>query len=254
MLKIFTRPGRWSVIHGNSVFEKTKIIACRVLWREICFFAAQSGNSFDFLYLEQGLHNTPDILREKVQEAIDGTDADYSAILLGYGLCSSGIVGLQARDIPLVIVRGHDCITHLLGSKESYRDYFDRHPGTYWYSPGWIETGTQPGRERYEKTLREYIEKYGEDNAEYLMEMEQGWFHEYNNAAYIDMGITDGSSYKKFTRECAEWLKWHYDELRGDPQLIKDWLEGNWTDDRFLIVKPGQTVAASYDDTIIQAV
>ncbi len=234
--------------------EKYKIIACRVLWREICFFAAQSRNSFDFCFLEQGLHNTPDLLRAKVQEAIDLTPGDYSAILLGYGLCSNGIVGVKARDIPLVIVRGHDCITHLLGSKEAYREYFDRHPGTYWYSPGWIETGTQPGRERYEQTLRQYLEKYGQDNAKYLMEMEQGWFREYNNAAYVDLGVSESAADRSYTQACAEWLKWSYDELRGDPRLIKKWLEGSRDEKDFLVVEPGQQVAASYDERIIKAV
>ena len=60
----------------------------------------------------------------------------YDAILIGYALCSNGVVGLTSRRIPLVIPRGHDCITLLLGSKELYRDYFDSHRGIYWYSSG----------------------------------------------------------------------------------------------------------------------
>ena len=56
----------------------------------------------------------------------------------------------------------------LLGSRKRYQDYFDSHRGVYWYSPGWIEDGKQPSKERFEETLREYTEKYGADNAEYL--------------------------------------------------------------------------------------
>jgi hypothetical protein len=231
--------------------HKSYIISCRVLWREICHFASVSSNVFDFCFLKQGLHNTPDILREQVQRAIDEVDGDYEAILVGYGLCSNGLEGIVARNTQLVTMRGHDCITFLLGSKERYRDYFDRHPGTYWYSPGWIDETLMPSKERYERTLRSYTEKYGEDNAQYLMEMEQGWFKEYTTAAYVDLGFYDTKRYKDYTQECAEWLDWKCDILTGDPTLIVDWLNGNWDPDRFLIVSPGSAAVASYDERVL---
>ena len=230
-----------------------KIIACHVLWRELCYYASQSRNVFDFHFLEQGLHCTPDILRKELQEAIDGVVGEYSAILIGYGLCSNGIEGIVARNTRLVVVRGHDCITHLLGSKERYRQYFDEHPGTYWYTPGWIDTASQPGKERYEQTYQSYVEKYGEDNAQYLMEMEQGWFKEYSNAAYTDLCFGENDHYKDYTRQCAKWLNWKYDELQGDPKLLKRFVDSDWNPDDFLIVEPGQRIVASYDEGIIKA-
>lgn len=230
-----------------------KIIACHVLWRELCYYAALSEHCFDFQFLKQGLHCTPDLLRKELQAAIDAADGDLTALLIGYGLCSNGVVGITARKTRLVVVRGHDCITHLLGSKERYRQYFDAHPGTYWYSPGWIDTCSQPGQERYENTLRDYVEKYGEENAAYLMEMEQGWFKEYSNAAYVDLGFGDNERHKRFTRACAEWLKWSYDELRGDPALIRKFLQGDWNDEDFLVVEPGFRIAASFDHRILKA-
>ena len=158
------------------------ILSCHVLWRELSYFAACSENTFNFTFLRQGLHNTPEHLRREVQkeiERIEDEDPSWDAILLGYGLCSNGLAGIRSRKTTLAAVRAHDCITLLLGSKERYRTYFDAHPGTYWYSPGWIETNDQPGRERYEKTLKEYREKYGEENAAFLMETEQKWMKEY---------------------------------------------------------------------------
>ncbi len=229
------------------------IISCHVLWREFCYYAALSRNVFTFHFLPQGLHNTPEVLRAEVQKAVEAAPADSEAILLGYGLCSRGIEGVCARGIPLVVGRAHDCVTHLLGSKERYREYFDSHPGTYWYSPGWIDSHTQPGRERYEATRRKYVEQYGEDNADYLMEMEQGWFKEYSNAAYVDLGFGDNAAYRDYTRECADWLGWTYDELQGDPSLIRDMVEGRWDPERFIVVQPGQTLAASHDDNVLKA-
>ncbi len=229
------------------------VISCHVLWREFCHLASLSHNTFDFRFLEQGLHNTPDTLREELQRAIDAVDQGWEAILLGYGLCSNGIAGIVARDTKLVVIRSHDCITFLLGSKERYREYFDSHPGTYWYSPGWIDGGSQPGKERYEGTLQSYIEKYGEDNAQYLMEMEQGWFKKYSNAAYVDLGFGNTQRHKEYTRQCADWLGWRYDELAGNNELMTNFLEGQWNAEDFLIVEPGHKVIAVYDERIIDS-
>ena len=175
--------------------------------------------------------------------------------MVGYGLCSNGIAGIKANKNKLVVVRGHDCITHLLGSKEKYRSYFDKYPGTYWYSPGWIENHLAPGKERYEESRRSYIEMYGEENADYLMGIEQDWFNKYTNAAYVDLNIGETDRFKNYTKECADWLKWNYDELKGDPELLKNFLNGNWNDDsKYLIVEPGYMIQPSYDSLIIEAV
>lgn len=213
--------------------------------REAYFCAARSKNVVDIVLMEQGLHDEPQRLRTEVQKALDNMydvqGRPYDASLLGYGLCSNGIVGLSAK-IPVVVPRGHDCITLLLGSKDKYREYFDSHRGVYWYSPGWIESGTQPSKERYEKLLEEYKEKYGDDNAQYLMEVEQSWIKEYNWATFIDWGLTDSSEYKNYTKHCAEFLHWNYDELKGSPDLMQKLIDGDWNESEFLVVQPGQKI------------
>lgn len=229
------------------------VIACHVLWRELCHFASLSPHVFTFNFVKQGLHNTPELLKVQLQKAVDEAPEECEAVLLGYGLCSNGAAGVVARAKPLVIPRAHDCITFFLGSKERYREYFDAHPGTYWYTPGWIECSLQPGLERYNFLRRDYVEKYGEDNADYLMEMEQGWMKEYSNAAYIDLGFSDTLRFREYTRECAQWLGWKTDELQGDSGMIRAFVGGEWDADRFLIVQPGQTIVASHDAAVIKA-
>jgi len=231
-----------------------KIVSCNVLWRELCYIAAQSSNKFEFNYLPWGLHRDPVQLRAGVQEAIDNTPDTFDAVLLGYGLCSNGLQGVCARDIPLVITRAHDCITCFLGSRARYREYFDAHPGTYWYTPGWIENHLSPGEERYRLLLEGYKEKYGEDNAQYLMEMEQDWFKKYTTAAYVDLGVGNANQHKAFTRGCAEWLGWQYDEIAGDPSLLTRFVDGHWDDEDFLTVPPGHHIEAANDNRIMRAV
>jgi len=231
-------------IHGIDM--RFQFIVCKVLQREAYLCASRSIHVVDVVVMPQGLHNQPDRLRDEVQKALtrmaDAHGRPYDASLLGYGLCSNGVAGIQC-GIPLVIPRAHDCITLLLGSKESYKQYFDTHQGIYWYSAGWIENNLQPGRERREQTYREYFEKYGEDNAEYLMEMEQTWMKEYSWATYIDWELPASADYRKYTRECADYLCWNFDEVKGKSGLLMKLVNGEWDENEFLVVQPGRKIA-----------
>jgi hypothetical protein len=220
--------------------------------REAYFCEARSPNEVDVVLLDQGLHDEPDKLRAAIQAALERTKSlqgqSYDASLLGYGLCSNGIAGLSAK-IPIVVPRGHDCMTLLLGSKEKYKEYFESHRGVYWYSSGWIETGAMPGREKYEKTLTEYEQKYGKDNAVYLMKQQQKWMTEYNWAVYIDWGFPNAEKEKEFTKQCADFLGWQYDEIKGDSGLMQRLLDGKWDESEFLVVRPGEKISEDISNT-----
>ncbi len=238
--------------------KKYKVIACKVISKELYTIAAKSKNLIDILWLKQALHDTPDRLRRQISEAIErveNEDETYDAILLGYGLCSKGIAGVKAVKTPIIAPRGHDCITMLLGSKERYRELFDSHSGgIYWYSCGWIDHALQPGKERYELTYQNYLNQFGEENAKYLMEMEQNWMQEYNCAMYIRWPEFDdgrNKEYIDYTKECAQYLEWQYKETPGSSSLLTDLLEGNWDEERFLSVAPGQKIIATNDSCII---
>ena len=183
---------------------------------------------------------------------IEAEEESYDGICLGYGLCSNGIVGVSSKKYPLIVPRGHDCITLLLGSKEKYQSLFNsRKGGIYWYTPGWIEHSTQPGKERYELLYKQYADKYGEDNAQYLMDMEQNWMKEYDNALYIDWTHLDTDKYIQYTKECAEYLKWQHEVVEGSDSLLSDMLEGHWDHEKFLVLQPGSKIKASFREDII---
>jgi len=235
---------------------KVAVISCAVFEAEINTFARGLAHVVCVEWLPQGLHNEPAKLREQLQAAVERIESqtDADTIALGYGLCSRGTEGVMTKRCRLVIARAHDCITHLLGSKERYAEYVKQNPGTYWYSVGWNKHAPMPGQDRYEKLRREYVEKYGEDNADYLMESEQHWFKTYNNAAFVDVGAGDVQEQLAYTQRCAAWLGWGCDHQRGDPALLKALLSGPWDDDRFLVLSPGQTFRLTTDARVIEAV
>lgn len=232
------------------------VVACAVMEMELEHYGRGMEHIVSRRLLEQGLHNEPPRLRREVQRAVDEMEDDprVQAIVLLYGLCSRGVEGVTTRSAPLVVPRAHDCITILLGSKERYAEYVGRHPGTYWYSPGWNKHHTPPGPERYRRLYEQYAAKYGQDNAEYLMQEEQAWFHKYNRATYVDLTVGATERDLQYTQACAAWLKWDFDRQRGDPALLVDLLAGRWDDQRFLVLEPGQTVTPSADERVVAAI
>ena len=242
---------------------RIKAIVCEALHREFCLAAAYTPNVVDYVILDFGLHNTPDKLREAIQHEVDLADSGkYDAVVLGYGLCSRGTADVKAGSIPLVLVRAHDCITILLGARSRYDEEFRGNPGTYYYSSGWIERKEGESDQgdlndvwerHYAEKLAEYIEKYGEDNAEFLLEQEKMWLVNYNRAVFIDTGLGDVAQYRRFVSELAHGRGWKYAEIEGNLSLVTRLISGSWQDDPdLLVVSPGKRITESFNTDIVR--
>jgi hypothetical protein len=244
---------------------RLKLIACKVLCREISRICAESENYIDVTYLRQGYHNEPAKLREALQREIDrvdsGNDAhtcavderDFDAVLLGFGLCSNGTAGVSSQKYPLVMPRAHDCITLLLGSADRYRKIFDEcSGGVYWYSCGWIENCPMPCQKTEQMNFERYKEKYGADNASYLVGSDNMTLRSYHRAAFIDTGVKTREC-AEITREAAEYYGWEYKQYQGSQKLLTDFLGGNWDNERFLKLPPRCFASPSYDGAIVKA-
>jgi hypothetical protein len=232
------------------------VVCCAVLEEEVRTLIPKSSRIAAIRVLPQGLHSTPTLLRQRLQETIDELECSSPAqvITLVYGLCSRGTEGVVARRARLVLPRAHDCITLLLGSRQRYAEYVRGHPGTYWYSPGWNRHHLPPGQERFRAALEEYRKRFSEEDAQYLMETEQAWFTQYDRATYVHLGLADPTDDVTYTRRCADWLGWSFDQQHGDPQLLKELIAGPWDDERFLVLEPGETATMTADDRIVDRV
>jgi len=231
------------------------VIACGVIEPEVRHFAAGRPQIRELVFLPQGLHDDPGRMRRELQGAVDRAEANpaVEVIVLVYGLCGRGVEGLRHDRCPLVIARAHDCVTLFLGDKDRYATYQARNPGTYWYQPGWIRGRASPGPEREARLRREYAEKFGEDDVEYLLEMDRAGFAHYNRAAYVGLGLGEPRQEADYTRSCAACLGWSFEEIPGDPSLLCALLHGDWDEKRFLIVPPRHVIRLTADDSIIRA-
>jgi len=240
-----------------------KLIACEIFYRELCAAIARSTNKIDVEFLPKGLHDMGQAgMSKRLHEVLDGVDeSKYEAVLMGYALCSNGLVGLAAGSIPLVIPRAHDCITLFLGSKERYLEYFQNNPGVYFNTSGWIERGdataqlsgdTIPEIAGMNRTYDELAVKYGEENARFLYEQLSELTRHYSKLTFIEMGIEPDGRFERHTRREAAENGWEFEKLAGDMSLITDLVDGNWDQERFLVVQPGHRVGASFDEGIVR--
>ncbi len=244
-----------------------KVIACEIVVREFCHLAAQCPNLVDLEFLTQGYHDVPAKGQSEIQQRINAVPAGkHDAIVLGYGLCSNILLGLTTPHTPLVIPRAHDCITFFLGSKERYQQCFTERPGTYYYTSGWLECATRRGDKslflggasapaslNMNVNYQAWVEKYGEDQARFLIEEMGRWSNAYTHGTLIDFEFTKPLKLNEQVRKICLEKGWDYDELPGELRLMEKLLAGNWPDSEFLVVQPGQKVAASFDDRIITA-
>jgi hypothetical protein len=243
---------------------RLKLLACKALYREFSLLTAQCESFVDATFLRQGLHDTPTLLHDALQAEINKIDEgkdiysfrprygrDFDAIILGYGLCSNALIGLSSKKYTLVAPRCDDCIALFLGSYARYREYFDAHCGTYWYNASWIENAYTPSKERDEALMAEYTEKYGEDNAKYILETEHTTKN-YNRCAYVEWPELMFPEYVEYTKNAAKYYGWDFDLVPGKKTLLADLVGGNW-DERFLTVPPGGKIAPDYSGKLIVA-
>lgn len=207
------------------------------------------------VWLEQGLHREPERLNRLIKEEIAAAESageKLDAILLGYGICSQGTIGVSSDRYPIVIARAHDCITVFLGSKERYLEEFSRAPGTYWYTPGFMSGTIQPGMsEKYagvyhefEESYEKYLDKFGDPElAKYIIDsQEQAWIKNYSRGAYVDSGLPGGQAVRDKAIKYCKLRNWEFEEVRGDLGLLLDLVSGNWDSERFLVIEPGSSL------------
>lgn len=227
------------------------LIACEVFRPELERLLGVDHDTFDVTYVEQGLHETPDSLRQKVQEEVRRLEAlGASRILLGYGLCGRGLAGVTPETSVLILPRVHDCIPVLLGTTQTRANECALGGSTYWLSPGWLNYPQSLFFRHREERYQEYKERFGAESAAYLIETEASWLKNYTNVCLIHWsGWENDAKILAESKAIARDAGLPFRILPGKPDVLQALLEGG-EDPRFLHVNPGYTLDIDGDGAV----
>ena len=218
---------------------KVVVLACAVM--EDLVRPHLDDPSVETIYMDIGLHEEPKKMAPALQKKLDAIE-EPSLVLLGYGLCGTGIVDIEAGRHTLVIPKTHDCIAILLGSHQEYQKTIDENPGTYYLSKGWLEGDFDPLRE-YES----YVEQFGEKSANLVIDT---MYRHYNRLCLVAHSEEDLASQRERAHKVAAFCKerWgmEYSERVGSDRLIAKLMDAprhlDLLGDEFVVVPPGGKV------------
>ncbi|MDY6904711.1 MAG: DUF1638 domain-containing protein [Thermodesulfobacteriota bacterium] len=215
------------------------IIACRSLKPEIDALLTGDRTADEQIavaYLDQNLHRTPGAMPGILQAAVDDVPDTVSTIVLGYGLCSNGIVGVMAPRQGLVIPRVHDCIALFLGSREAYHTAFQKRAGTYYLTPGWIAEQKDP----IGFMENDYVPRLGREEAAWGAKEE---LKHYSHIIFINTeAVDDPAPLRERARENARFFDKQYEEIQGTRDYFQKLLFGPYDEANFVHIPHGQKV------------
>lgn len=224
----------------SKIAPPTAVIACATVIEEMRYLMPPG---MKYRALEFGLHAYPDRLRITLQATIDeivrerAGERDGLTVLLGYGLCSQALVGIEARGCTLVAPRVDDCIAIFLGSRAAHQQQVETDPGTYYLTKGWVESGETPVSE-----FSRIAERFGEERAERLLKT---MLANYTRVVLINTGQYEMERFRAYARNMAGRFQLRYEEISGSTALLRKMLDRTW-DDEFIVVKPGETITLDH--------
>ncbi|NPV58139.1 MAG: DUF1638 domain-containing protein [Actinobacteria bacterium] len=208
------------------------VLACRTIEDEVAKAVEETGVDYPVKWVESGLHNFPDRLRNTLQREIDDI-SNVDTIILCYGYCGNSLLGLKSASARLVVPRVDDCISLLLGSYRK-RMELSRETGTYFLTRGWLVNENNIVVE-YQRCL----ERFGEERARKVF---RTLLNHYRRLALIDTG-TYPLDDERIRRSCGimQELGLMPCVVQGSTEYLRRLLTGPWNED-FVVLEPGGTL------------
>ncbi|MGN1154871.1 MAG: DUF1638 domain-containing protein [Agathobacter sp.] len=210
---------------------KRTIIACAMLEDEIKHVYQSLNCDLPIVWLERGYHNTPELLRKKIQETVNELQ-DQDELLLCFGLCGNGTAGITSAKSRLILPRFDDCLNMLLcdGSR-SCRGLVQT--GTMYLTNGWTKD-SESFLQQYDKLLEEYDEETRDDIIEMM-------YAHYSSVTVIDTGCYPMEDVMDYARKTSDLLELDLKTAPGYTIMLEKLFSGDW-DENFIIVEPGDTI------------
>lgn len=211
--------------------KKRTLIACSMLEDELNSLFQRLNISYPVIWLDRGYHNTPEKLKDRLQEIIL-TLQDQDEILLAFGLCGNGTAGLCSPDTKLIMPKFDDCLNMLLCSRPRTARAFTK-PGTIYLTRGW--TLDKEGIIQQYETIQE---KYDEETCEVVMDM---MYAHYDSITLIDTGCYDPSSVREYACQVCDLLDFSLENKEGSLHILEKLLTGSWDKD-FIVADAGISI------------
>jgi hypothetical protein len=213
----------------------TVVISCSVL-NDLLGKRLPAG--IPVTWMDISLHNTPKKLAAALQERIDVL-SEPSTVIVGYGLCGNGLVGVKSGVHTLVIPRTHDCVAIFLGSHQRYVERFFASANTYYLTKGWLDARDEPFSD-----YLDYVKQFDEETADYLVEMKYKHYRKLCMVGFSQQEL-DGcrADAMKVADFCKQRFGMEYEETIGTTELIEALIgmpeRIDSGDEEFVVVPPG---------------
>jgi len=208
----------------------THLIACEMLRDEVELAMARTGIEYPTIWLDKGLHDTPEKLRASLQDKIDQLDK-YDTILLAMALCGGALDGISCTHARLAVPKFDDCIRIILSLEPGMRNAADAR--SLYYTRQWLDSAGHLTRQQ-----EQYVEKYGEKKAKKIMRL---MLANYKSCRMVDTGAYDMAEWEDRARADADALGLEYGTQQGTVRVLEKLLRQEF-DEEFLVVAPGETL------------
>lgn len=208
--------------------NRVLLIACEMLKDELLLAMERTQATPEIIWVEKGLHNTPERLRTVLQEIID--TATHSTILMGMAYCGGALEGICSRKATLVVPRFDDCIRMLLSPKPGETEADCR---CLYFTQQWMISDRYVVRE-----FEEYLRTYGERRGRRII---QAMIGNYRELRLLDSGAYDVAQYEELLAADAASLGLGHSVQKGSVRVLEKLLRQQF-DDEFLILPPGEVL------------
>lgn len=205
------------------------IIACRTLEAELNTAISSCRCTYPVIWLEAGDHNVPQRRREAVISALKHCGS-YDTVLLAMSLCGGALENIESKDKKLVLPRCDDCLTILLGSRDSRRKYRD----LYLLTKGWLD-----GRGSILAEYDHCLHNYGENRTRRIFaEM----FRHYRGIGLISLDEEPQPEVYARASDFAGKVGLPLVRISGSADYLQELLVGSWDSEKFLVIRPGEKI------------
>ncbi len=205
---------------------KTKILACATLKNELNALCEKHQLSYETVWIESGMHNHPEKLRERiVQKLLEIRDCDR--LLLAFGNCGNALEHLRKGPYELIFPKADDCISMFFGSNAARNAYGREHRAVY-MTQGWMD-----GESNIITEYQQLLERYDKETADSVIDMMYGHYEE---LALLDTKVTDIRQLWEETAPVEEFAKLKRNVVPASLSYLEQLLTGPWDEEKFRII------------------